>query len=190
MENGGTAASRPRKGIQRAAYYSRRHSSLLFAVSSNGQCLHSASMISAVAANSWRSVSTNVFFSETTHGSAVQESCATPDPYRCFLLPPGFACGFLCSRRCRVRAGSAVEGLTRNLLCWIYPALPALDLTPVVVGISFPRIYGGASLVLRHLCHEQRIVSSLREGSGAWESGGSLEQQLLSSHVLILVRIP
>ena len=30
------------------------------------------------------------------------------------------------------------------------------------VGISFPRIYSRASLVPRHLCHEQRIVSSVR----------------------------
>lgn len=80
--------------IVRCAYYSRRHPSLLFAVSENGQFLHSPSMISAVAANSWRSISTNAFFAQTTHGSAVQEPCATPDPYRCFLLPPGFACGF------------------------------------------------------------------------------------------------
>lgn len=44
------------------------------------------------------------------------------------------------------------------------------------VGISFPRIYSRASLVPRHFCDEQRIVSSLREGSGAWASGAFLGQ--------------
>lgn len=63
------------------------------------------------------------------------------------------------------------------------------------VGTRFPRIYSRASLVLRHLCHKQRLVSGLREGSVACASfaslgsGASLEQQLHSS-LLASIRAP